>query len=131
MIDSESESGLHIDSDWKTEAAREKERLVEQEQAAPTGGGSMGPPSFLEIIDLIVMQVAIALGAYQGPGGERMPPNASAAKHFIDMLELLELKTRGNLGEEEKQTLDAVLYQLRMQFVNAVGRVAAKDAPRA
>jgi hypothetical protein len=110
---------LHIDSDWKSEAAREKQRLAEQEQAGRPGA-PVGESSFMELVNLLVMQAAIALGGYQGPGGERIPANPMAAKHHIDMLEVLEKKTAGNLTDEEKRTLDAVLYELRMQYVQLV-----------
>jgi len=122
---------LHIDSDWKAEAAKEKERLSEQERKSPPPGTTAGPPTFLELLDLIVMQVAVALGGYAGPGGERFPPNPQAAKHFIDMLEMVEQKTRGNLTDEEKRVLETVLYELRMQFVQVMGRAPAPAVPAA
>jgi hypothetical protein len=119
MAEETGERKLHIDSDWKSEAAREKERLAKEQrnaQAAPLPG----EPSFVELLNMLVMQAAIALGGYQGPSGERIPPNPMAAKHHIDLLEVLEKKTAGNLIEEEKRTLDAVLYELRMQYVQMV-----------
>ena len=42
------------------------------------------------------------------------------AKHQIDLLEILEKKTAGNLDEEEKKVLGGVLYELRMQYVEVV-----------
>ena len=113
-------SGLHIDSDWKTEAAKEKERLASQEPADRPGPASAEAASFIELVNLIALQAAIGLGGYQGPGGERIPPNPLAAKHHIDLLEVLEKKTAGNLNEEEKRILDGVLYELRMQYVAVV-----------
>ena len=134
MSEDASGEGLHIDSDWKEEAAREKERLSEQEKAAgdtATGAGAgapaeVGPPTFFELINILAMQAAIALGGYQGPGGERIPPNYPAAKHHIDLLAVLEEKTRGNITEEEKRALDGVLYELRMQYVQVVGGGASQ-----
>ena len=111
----ESESKLHIDSDWKSEAAQEKERLAAEEQARPSP--APGEANLVELINLLAMQAAIALGGYQGPGGERIPGNPMAAKHHIDLLEVLEKKTTGNLTDEEKRMLDAILYELRMQYV--------------
>ncbi len=64
---------------------------------------------------------AVALGGVQGPGGEQIPPNPLAARHFIDLLEVLQKKTEGNLTDDEGRALDAVLYELRMQYVNAAG----------
>ena len=123
MSDDTENGGLHIDSDWKTEAAREKERLAAEEKASPQPTGAP-EPSFTELVNLLAMQAAIALGGYQGPGGERIPANPLAAKHHIDLLDILEKKTAGNLTDEEKKTLDAVIYELRMQYVQAAGGAA-------
>lgn len=113
-------AGLHIDSDWKEEAAREKARLAAQERAdtAKNEAGD-GQAQFADLLNVLAMQAAIALGGYQGPGGEQVPPNPAAAKHQIDLLGVLEEKTRGNLTDEEKRTLNQVLYEFRMQFVQA------------
>ena len=120
------DKNLHIDSDWKQEAAREKERLSEQEEKLRSEGGPSAagagpyPATFAELVNLLAMQAAIALGGLQGAGGERIPPNPVAARHYVDLLEILEKKTEGNLTEDEQRMLRAVLYELRMQFVQAV-----------
>jgi hypothetical protein len=56
------------------------------------------------------------------PGAPAPPKDLEAARHFIDLLEVLELKSRGNLDPEEEGLLREVLTGLRMQFVHAVGR---------
>lgn len=126
-----SEGKLHIDSDWKAEAAKEKERLAAQEKVQKPAGDSHTAPAFIELLNLLAMQAVISLGGYQGPGGERIPANPAAAKHHIDLLEVLEKKTSGNLSEEEKRALDSVLYELRMQYVQTVSasRGAAPKGP--
>ncbi len=129
MNEEETKSGLHIDADWKTEAAREKERLVQQEQGevkhqAPAEAAST---MFAELVNLLALQAAVALGGYQGPGGDRIPPNPATAKHHIDLLEVLDKKTEGNLTEEEKRLLSGILYELRMQYVQAVSAPPPPD----
>jgi hypothetical protein len=95
-----------VDDDWKAEAQREKERLAKEAEAArgprPAGG-------FVELLNV--------LGGFAGPGGEPIPPNLEAAKHFIDLLRVLEEKTQGNLSDDEKKMLDQTLYELQMRFV--------------
>lgn len=110
-----------VDDDWKAQARAEKERLAEQQQKATTQREAMPNPSFVEIVNLIVMQAMAGLGLLQGAGGERIPPNVEVAKHFIDMLQILEDKTKGNLTAEEKKLLDQVLYEMRMRFVQRAG----------
>ena len=48
--------------------------------------------------------------------------------HVLDILALLEQKTKGNLTAEERQVLEQVLYELRLRFVQA--QQAADDRPR-
>ncbi len=132
MNGEESKSGLHIDSDWKTEAAREKELLAQQEQrqagpqAEAEAGAGASPELLIDMNNLLAIQATVGLGGYQGPGGERIPANLAAAKHHIDLLEVLEKKTTGNLTEEEKSMLGGVLYELRMHYVQ---RVSAPSPP--
>jgi len=54
------------------------------------------------------------------------------AKHFIDMLQVLEDKTKNNLTPAEKTLLDQVLYEMRMSFVQIAGGAppGAGAAPR-
>lgn len=120
---------LHIDSDWKAEAAKEKDRLADQERAAPKDAAAPGAANFIEILNILAMQAAVSLGGYQGAGGERLPPNPMAAKHFIDLIDVLDQKTRGNLNETEKKVLDSVLYEMRMQYVQMVSAAMAPPRP--
>jgi Domain of unknown function (DUF1844) len=62
--------------------------------------------------------------------GDRLEPGADtpgpmdlvAASQMIDILALLEDKTRGNLTPDEKQLLETVLYELRLRFIEAQGQ---------
>ncbi len=47
--------------------------------------------------------------------------NLQAAQQMIDILSLLEQKTRGNLTAEERQLLEQILYELRMRYLDAAG----------
>jgi hypothetical protein len=49
--------------------------------------------------------------------GQAPEPNLDAAGHLIDILALLEQKTRGNLTAEERSVLEQVLYELRLRYV--------------
>lgn len=107
-----------VDDDWKSEARREKERLAAQESVDP----GIPPADFASLLNLIVMQAAVGLGMLAGgPGGERIPPDLPVARHFIDLLALLEDKTRNNLTPEEKALLTQVLHDLRLKYVQLSG----------
>lgn len=129
MADEQGKAKIHVDADWKSEAAQEKARLAEQEMSEQAGsaGEATGEANFMELINLLAMQAAIALGGYQGPGGERIPANPIAARFQIDLLEVLGKKTEGNLTDEESRVLSAVLHELRTHYVS----VASGKAPPA
>ncbi len=112
------EQKLHIDDDWKSEAAAEKERLSQnldnQDQATMPEGGFVG------LVQMMAMQTMIGLGGMAGPGGREIPPNLDLAKLYIDFLEVMDEKTKGNLNQQEKHLLDTTVHQLRMAYVEAV-----------
>ncbi len=63
--------------------------------------------------------------------GTTARPNVEAAKQMIDILSLLELKTRGNLSAEERQLLEQLLYELRLRYLDATRNgPSGTDQPR-
>lgn len=111
----DAEKKIIVDDDWKAQARREKEQLAATESAH--GHEAMPAASFAELLNLIAVQALAGLGALAGPGGERIPPDLHVAKHFIDMLQVLDEKTKNNLTPSERQLLDQVLYEMRMRYV--------------
>ncbi len=64
----------------------------------------------------------IHLGQLPVPGTDRPAPvNLTEASHLIEVIAMLQEKTAGNLDESEEQLIDAVLYDLRMRYVEASG----------
>jgi hypothetical protein len=60
------------------------------------------------------------LGAMPDPeSGEKRAPDLPLAQQTIETLEMLREKTLGNLDEEERKLIDSLLYELRMQYVEA------------
>ena len=114
-----SEPKIIVDSDWKQEAAAEKAKL--DEELRDVGNKhEMPQASFVELINMILMQATVSLTGYQGPDGQVLPPDHLAAKHFIDLLEVLKEKTAGNLTDEEQKIIDTVLHEMHMRFVEIV-----------
>jgi len=116
------EPRIIIDDDWKAQAQRDKEKLAEQVEAE----GPRGPieANFIALLNLLAMQAMVGLGGMAGPNGQAIPPDLPLAKHHIDLLGVLDEKTRGNLTDDEKRTLDSTLYNLRMAYVELAGRSA-------
>lgn len=78
--------------------------------------------SFTAFVLSLASTAAIHFGDLPNPiSGERAEPNLDGATQMIDILSLLEQKTRGNLTAEEREVLGQVLYELRMRFVEATG----------
>jgi hypothetical protein len=121
---------LIIDSDWKSQAQNEKERLAQQEQArkaqaagAPgAGGAGQGeeppPADFIELVRMLTTQALLYMGAIPDPSTGKAVLALDIAKYHIDLLTTLEEKTKGNLSEEESTTLAQTAHELRLEFVH-------------
>jgi Domain of unknown function (DUF1844) len=76
--------------------------------------------SFTAFVLSLASTAAIHFGDLPDPGsGQRGEPNLDGAAQMIEILSLLEQKTKGNLTAEERQVLEQLLYELRMRFVEA------------
>ncbi len=137
-----------VDSDWKSQARAEKERLSgperppESKPAAPAAPAPAkeskapdqspeaserpaGPESiFEELIRMLATQALLYMGAFPDPETGRAVVALDYAKMNIDFLGALEEKTKGNLSETEGSFLTRTLYELRMQYVEVTKAVA-------
>jgi uncharacterized protein DUF1844 len=78
------------------------------------------PASFEFLIESILMQTQMQLGLFKLRGEEEeSEPNLPLAKHSIDMLAMLQEKTRGNLSVDEQRLLENGLTELRFRYVQA------------
>jgi hypothetical protein len=85
---------------------------------------------FIEFVLMQAQQIALMLGQIPGPDGQPMEPNLPVARIFIDQLEMIREKTRGNLTREEEEILSKVLADLQLAFVEAgQGSPAAPPSP--
>ena len=74
---------------------------------------------FIEFVLMQAQQIALMLGQIPGPDGQPMEANLPVARIFIDQLEMIREKTRGNLTTEESDVLNKVLADLQLAFVEA------------
>ncbi len=129
-----------VDTDWKSQAQAEKDRLAAAEKAkaparpavAPQGSpegaeyGSEAPtPDFTEIVRMLATQALMYLGAFPEPETGKRFVSLEMAQFNIELLTTLEAKTKGNLTAEESTFLTRMLYELRMQYVE-IGTAVAK-----
>ncbi|MCA1558478.1 MAG: DUF1844 domain-containing protein, partial [Acidobacteria bacterium] len=112
-----------------TTAAGEQEARTES--AEPAGGadeplteadeeveGADDPASFVNFLMSIASNAAAALGMMEHPVTGERGVDLQLGKHWIDVLGMLEQKTRGNLSQQEQRILEGLLSDLRMQFVS-------------
>lgn len=129
--ESQPKSKLFIDEDWKSQAQAEKEALERQvhqaePQAKPEAAAPMPPATLAVLLTTLATQALVSLGQIPHPVSGKPEVHLDEAKHFIDTLEMLDEKTKGNRTEEESRLLDNLLHELRMGFVEVKAHVAAK-----
>lgn len=76
-----------------------------------------GPTGFDTLVSYLSTTAMFQLGLLQGPGGETIPADLVSAHRTIDLLTVLQQKTKGNLTQDEARLLDEVLYELRMSYL--------------
>jgi hypothetical protein len=92
---------------------------AEQAYSQTTGSQPRGLPeaTFISLINMLAVEAAMHLGLIETPGEAAPGIDLEAARHMIDMLGVLEQKTRGNLSPDEDKLLENILADLRMQYV--------------
>jgi hypothetical protein len=95
--------------------AAELEPLAEEEE---------GSERFAMLVSYLSTTAMFQLGLLPGPGGEYIPADLTNCSRTIDLLEVLQEKTRGNLTIQETKLLDDVLYELRMTFLEVQKRAS-------
>lgn len=116
---------LIIDEDWKNEAQREKEKLASQQAEAAKAKAEKAakPITFSDVVRLMASQAAMYLGIIPEPQSQQRILAPDMAKTHIDILGVLEEKTKGNLSDEEDKELSETLRELRAIFVETTGAV--------
>src|SRR6185369_11210623 len=89
------------------------EEMSEEELA-----GAKDPASFLNFLMSIASNAASSLGMMEHPVTHERSVDLELAKHWIDVLGMLQKKTQGNLNPSETKMLEGLLADLRMQFVS-------------
>lgn len=77
------------------------------------------PVDFSTHVLSLASTALIALGKLPAPDGSTHPVDLETARHLIDVLAMLETKTKGNLDDAESKLLASLLYDLRVGYVDA------------
>lgn len=95
----------------------ELDELPEEGYAEGDIPGANDPASFVNFLMSIASNAAAALGMMEHPMTGQRGVDLPLGKHWIDVLGMLEEKTRGNLSPQEQQIFTGLLSDLRMQYV--------------
>lgn len=87
--------------------------------ADPTPSVAPAPVDFSTHILSLASTALIALGKMPAPDGVVHPVDLETAKYLVDVLAMLETKSKGNLDEAESKLLLSLLYDLRVAYVDA------------
>jgi hypothetical protein len=77
--------------------------------------------SFYDLVAAVAQPIALYLGDVKMPDGESME-NLPLARLHIDLLEILQARSAGNLTDQEGRFLEDLLYQLRLRYVEKSGQ---------
>jgi hypothetical protein len=98
-----------------TGEAEGEEQFTEEELAE-----ARDPAGFISFMMSIASNAASALGMMEHPVTHQRDVDVEIGKHWIDVLGMLQKKTAGNLTPKEKQMLEGLLADLRMQYVSLI-----------
>ena len=96
---------------------------AEKEPPTPQDAPPRPPIDFPSYLLSYYTQGLVLLGEVPNPYTNKKEEDVEAARHTIDILTMLEQKTKGNLTKEEQQLLETVLYELRMKFMAKTDRI--------
>jgi hypothetical protein len=101
--------------------------MNEEESESPEPGysfpnESLSPMDFSTFVLSLASSAMVNLGMVENEGSLKGEPDLMAARQLIDIISVLEEKTRGNLSESETKLLKSLLYDLRVQYCDAQKR---------
>jgi hypothetical protein len=132
MSDEPADRKIVVDEDWKSKVAAEKQVAAtsppqQQPPQRPEPSKEPTPPEataahrpdlhFMVLVSMLADQAMFALGKRPDPTAGHPVVRPDVAQQYIDILAMIEVKTKGNLTADEAGVLSDLLHQLRMLFV--------------
>ncbi len=103
-------------------SAKAAEHLKSEKTYAESAGSFDAPLDFSSFVISLATQALMQIGAVEPPPGVQVPIDSGAARQTIDILTMLQQRTKGNLDSAESQMLEEILHNLRMSFIKVSGR---------
>jgi len=104
------------------------QRLDDLVRAQNPGAGAQPPITFDHLVQQLYVSAMIQMGAGTTEG-QRPRVDILAARQTIDLLAILQEKTKGNLTAEETRILDTVLFEARMGFLELTSMISMPGVP--
>jgi hypothetical protein len=82
---------------------------------------------FMQLVMMFQGMAMQQLGKVMNPMTQQIDRDLGQAKNFIDLLGMLEKKTKGNLGEGEAKLLQQALFDLRMNYVDELKKESVSE----
>jgi hypothetical protein len=112
-----------IFADEKGEARVEETAAPAEAGKAETKSSATGPGPGIDFHTFVLSlgsSALLHLGELERPGASGPEKNLPMAKHTIDILAMLQAKTKGNLTPEEAKLMESLLYDLRLRYVESL-----------
>ena len=101
----------------QSSAAEEKPKVHESQRTEPKQESDYPQVNFTNFILSLSTSALFHFGDFPDPEGGKTEKNLPAAKQTIDILDMLNEKTKGNLNENENNLIQGALYELKMRYV--------------
>jgi hypothetical protein len=101
----------------ESSAAEEKPKIQESSPTEPKQESDYPQVNFTNFVLSLSTSALFHFGDFPDPEGGKIEKNLPAAKQTIDILDMLNEKTKGNLNENENNLIQGVLYELKMRYV--------------
>ena len=109
-------------SSKKEEQPQPKEEIKKEETQGPEKGPSDQPLPEIDFMNLVFSfstSALIQLGEIQDPMTQQVAKNLPLAKQTIDIIGMLNEKTKGNLTKDEEKVMENIIYDLKLRYVKA------------
>lgn len=116
--------GSSAGTDHPSPASSAPQAAAKEARPNPTGAETASgvPVTFASFVISLGSSSLMLMGEQLDPQQPAMPVNLPQAKEIIDLLSVLDLKTKGNLTTEEQAVLRDMLYALRMKYVSLTSK---------
>ncbi len=107
------------DTEEKSTVSGEGFELRREPEPPPQQGGAPQPVDFVSFVLSLTSTAFIHLGEVEDPVEGSRRVDLEAARQMIDIIDMLRLKTKGNLEPQEEKVIERILFELKLKFSQA------------